>query len=77
MAAALRAALAAPARPMARVGTGTPAGICTMERRESMPCSVREGTGTPSTGSWVSAAVIPGRCAAPPAPAMMVLSPRF
>ena len=32
--------------------------------------------GTPSTGSGVSDAVMPGRCAAPPAPAMITLSPR-
>ena len=31
--------------------------------------------GTPSTGSSVSAAVMPGRCAAPPAPAMITLKP--
>ena len=33
-------------------------------------------TGTPSTGSGVIEAVMPGRCAAPPAPAMITLSPR-
>ncbi len=33
------------------------------------------GTGTPNTGSGVIAAVMPGRCAAPPAPAMMTGSP--
>src|ERR1700722_12236408 len=32
--------------------------------------------GTPSTGSEVFAAAMPGRCAAPPAPAMMLFSPR-
>src|ERR1700722_16472290 len=32
--------------------------------------------GTPSTGSEVFAAVMPGRCAAPPAPAMMAFRPR-
>src|SRR3979411_2984262 len=31
--------------------------------------------GTPNTGSSVSDAVIPGRCAAPPAPAIMILKP--
>src|ERR1700687_2687069 len=31
--------------------------------------------GTPNTGSSVSDAVMPGRCAAPPAPAMMILKP--
>ena len=33
-------------------------------------------TGTPITGSGVIAATMPGRCAAPPAPAMMHCSPR-
>ena len=33
--------------------------------------------GTPSTGSSVIEAVMPGRCAAPPAPAMITFSPRF
>ena len=32
-------------------------------------------TGTPSTGSVVNDAVMPGRCAAPPAPAMITLKP--
>ena len=36
------------------------------------PC---DSTGTPNTGSGVSAAVMPGRCAAPPAPAMITLKP--
>src|SRR5690606_10326664 len=75
MEAAMRAALTAPDRPMASVPTGTPAGICTMERSESWPDSAFDSIGTPSTGNGVSAAVIPGRCAAPPAPAMMTLYP--
>jgi hypothetical protein len=37
---------------------------------------MRLSTGTPSTGSIVIAAAIPGRCAAPPAPAMIALRPR-
>ena len=36
-AAANKAALAAPASPMAKVATGTPLGICTMESSESIP----------------------------------------
>ena len=60
---------------MASVPTGTPAGICTIESRLSCPDSARDGHGTPSTGSVVNAAVMPGRCAAPPAPAMMTLNP--
>src|SRR5207302_3252429 len=73
--AASSAALIAPALPMANVPTGTPAGIWTMERSESTPDSAFDSTGTPKTGSSVSAAAMPGRCAAPPAPAMMILNP--
>ena len=71
---ASRPAFAAP--PMETVATGTPAGICTIESSESRPSSVASGTGTPITGSVVTAASIPGRCAAPPAPAMMTRMPR-
>ena len=66
----------APARPMASVATGTPAGIWTMDRSESTPRSAFDSTGTPRTGSGVFAAVMPGRCAAPPAPAMITPRPR-
>ena len=66
IAAASSAALIAPARPIASVPTGTPAGICTIESSESTPLSAADSTGTPSTGRSVFAAVIPGRCAAPP-----------
>ena len=76
MAAASKAALTAPARPMATVATGTPAGIWTMESRLSIPFRLLLSTGTPITGRGVIEAVIPGRCAAPPAPATMTLSPR-
>ena len=65
----------APARPMASVPTGMPAGICTIESRLSWPESALDSTGTPNTGSGVIAAVMPGRWAAPPAPAMMTLKP--
>ena len=68
--------MTAPARPIASVPTGTPAGICTIESSESIPFSVFDSTGTPSTGSAVFAAAIPGRCAAPPAPAISTCSPR-
>lgn len=71
------AALVAPASPMAKVATGTPAGICTIEYRLSCPLRWRLGTGTPSTGTVVLAASMPGRCAAPPAPAMMARNPRL
>ena len=42
---------------------------------ESQPDSAWERTGTPMTGSVVCAATMPGRWAAPPAPAMMIFSP--
>jgi hypothetical protein len=64
------------APPIETVATGTPAGICTIESSESNPSSRESGTGTPTTGSVVTDASIPGRCAAPPAPAMMTLRPR-
>lgn len=71
-----KAALTAPARPIARVPTGIPAGIWAIERSESIPLNALDCTGTPSTGTSVLAAVIPGRWAAPPAPAIMTSSPR-
>ena len=64
------------ALPMATVATGTPAGICTMDSSESIPSRYFSGTGTPITGSGVTAASIPGRWAAPPAPAMITARPR-
>lgn len=67
-------ALRAP--PIDTVATGTPAGIWTMDSSESMPSRCFSGTGTPMTGSGVTAASIPGRCAAPPAPATTTRSPR-
>src|SRR3546814_9413080 len=71
-----RDALAAPASPIAKVATGTPLGICTIDSKESSPRRYLEGTGTPNTGTGVSAAIMPGKCAAPPAPAMMARRPR-
>src|ERR1700704_4137021 len=62
MAAASKAALIAPALPIASVPTGMPPGICAMESNESRPCSDFDSTGTPSTGKTVFEAVIPGRC---------------
>src|SRR5215468_2016094 len=70
------AALMAPGSPIASVPTGTPAGIWAMERRLSRPLSALLSTGTPKTGSGVSEATMPGRWAAPPAPAMIALRPR-
>ena len=63
------------AAPIASVPTGMPAGICTIDSSESIPSSVDSGTGTPITGRGVSDASIPGRWAAPPAPAMITLKP--
>src|SRR6187551_2695435 len=48
--AASRAALTAPERPIAKVPTGMPAGICAIDRRLSMPLSAWLSTGTPNTG---------------------------
>jgi phage-related tail fiber protein len=75
IAAASRPALVAPASPIASVPTGMPAGICTIDSRLSCPESALDCTGTPSTGRCVIAATMPGRCAAPPAPAMITLKP--
>ena len=58
------------------VPTGMPPGICTIDSSESMPFSAWLSTGTPNTGSSVLAATMPGRCAAPPAPAMITCKPR-
>ena len=60
-----------------KVATGIPAGIWAMESRASKPRRALPGMGTPSTGRGVRAAAIPGRWAAPPAPAMIKRSPRF
>jgi hypothetical protein len=76
MAAASNAELIAPDLPTARVPTGMPPGICAMESKESSPWSALDSTGTPNTGNTVFEAVIPGRCAAPPAPAMITSMPR-
>ena len=47
---AKRPALAAPASPIAKVATGMPLGICTIDSSESSPRRYFDGTGTPSTG---------------------------
>ncbi|EXS71794.1 transcriptional regulator [Sphingobium sp. Ant17] len=77
MAAASSPALIAPGLPIASVATGMPPGIWTIESSESMPLSAFDSTGTPSTGSRVIDAHMPGKCAAPPAPAMMTFRPRL
>jgi len=46
--------------------------MCTAE---SGPSFSLLSPGTPSTGRSVIEAVMPGRCAAPPAPAMITLKP--
>src|SRR4051812_37661494 len=46
---AMRAALMAPALPIATVPTGIPAGIWTIDNRESMPFKAWLSIGTPST----------------------------
>jgi hypothetical protein len=61
----------------ATVATGTPFGICNMDNTESHPSmELEERIGTPITGKGVIDATMPGRCAAPPAPAMITLRPR-
>ena len=64
------------ALPTAKVATGMPLGIWTMARSASRPSRCPDGMGTPSTGRVVLAATTPGRCAAPPAPAMNTSTPR-
>ena len=64
------------ALPTPTVATGMPSGICTIDSSESRPSRCCSGTGTPITGSDVIDAVMPGRCAAPPAPAMITRRPR-
>src|SRR3712207_8598253 len=53
---------ALPIWPIARVATGIPAGICTIDSSESSPLSAFDSTGTPRTGRVVLAAAMPGRC---------------
>ena len=48
----------------ATVATGTPFGICNIDRTESHPSmELLDFTGTPITGSGVIEATIPGKCA--------------
>jgi hypothetical protein len=53
------------------------AGICAIDNRLSRPARLFDSTGTPRIGSRVIDAAIPGRCAAPPAPAMISFRPRL
>ena len=58
------------------MATGTPFGICKIDNTESHPSiEFLDFTGTPITGRVVIEATIPGKCAAPPAPAIMTLIP--
>jgi hypothetical protein len=67
-------AFIAPSSPT--VATGIPGGICRILRMESHPSIEMDALmGTPITGSGVSAAMTPGRCAAPPAPAIITMIP--
>ena len=47
-----------------------------MDSSESNPFNDLLSIGTPITGSGVRLATMPGKCAAPPAPAMMTRRPR-
>src|SRR5438034_154796 len=71
-------AFTAPESPTATVATGMPRGIWTVERSASSPPAIAFGatSGTPITGSVVSAATAPARCAAPPAPQITTRTPR-
>lgn len=70
-------AFLAPAAPIAVVATGIPPGIWTIDNKESIPFKLFVSIGTPITGSVVNDATIPGKCAAPPAPAMIMSIPLF
>ena len=63
--------LTAPGIPIAIVATGQPLGICTIEYKLSTPESASDNIGTPITGKKSFDATIPGKCAAPPAPAII------
>ena len=56
--------------------TGTPGGICTVAISASKPDRGELSIGMPITGKAVTAAAVPARCAAPPAPAMISFNPR-
>src|SRR2546430_9489750 len=58
--------------------TGTPGGICAIDRSASSPpaTDVRLVSGTPITGRLEWAATTPGRAADRPAPAMITRRPR-
>ena len=58
------------------MATGTPPGICKIDNILSQPSvELVDFIGTPITGKLVKAATIPGKCAAPPAPAIITCKP--
>ena len=60
----------------ATVATGIPEGIWRIDRTLSHPSiELLLKTGTPITGKVVQLATIPGKCAAPPAPAIITRTP--
>ena len=60
----------------ATVATGIPLGICNIDSILSHPSILLlDSTGTPITGRGVILATMPGKCAAPPAPAMTTFMP--
>ena len=69
--AANKPALIAPLSPIAKVPTGIPFGICTIDSKLSSPLRFLLSIGTPKTGIDVKAEIIPGKCAEPPAPAII------
>ena len=69
---ASRPALTAPSLPIATVPTGIPLGICAIDNKLSKPFNFLLSIGTPITGKFEIAAIIPGRCADPPAPAIII-----
>ena len=75
-AAASRAALTAPGPPDGQRPDGDPGRhLHDRQQRVDARAAPSTRTGTPSTGRCVLAAVMPGRWAAPPAPAMITSSP--
>ena len=60
---------------MATVATGMPLGICTVDKRASMPLRGPPSPGTPITGRTVLEATAPAKCAANPAIAMKTFVP--
>ena len=63
----------APDFPTAKVAVGTPIGICTIDSKLSNPFINLLSTGTAKTGKLLIEDIIPGKCAAPPAPAIIIL----